>query len=154
MNKDTLIYHGDVKIIVGRDKYRTHNAGENALFNIFARILLNDNNYYPARTELPTNLDIRKISGESVVHNQLVMTREIISTSEPYKCRITTAIRSNNLNLKSAQDCDLCLLDGSSSELSECKVLASVQIDLEVIGQIIDTGRQALIEWDLYVDNT
>lgn len=147
-NSTNLAYYGKVKIRVGRKTYSNYNAGKDRLFELFARFLCGQ---FPNLNELPTYVQvIEKEDGTSILNQPLNITKQFKRDSKGYPVTvITTAINDSNLASSNIPDksYELVLLDGD-----ELAPLASIDIAASILSQIT-SGRQALIEWSLYVTN-
>lgn len=146
-NSTNLAYYGKVKIRVGRKTYSNYNTGKDRLFELFARFLCGQ---FPNLSELPTYIQVMEKEGRSILNQPLNITKQFKRDSKGYPVTvITTAINDSNLpsNVDFTKSYELVLLDGD-----ELRQLASIDIAANILSQIT-SGRQALIEWSLYVTN-
>lgn len=151
MNNGTaLSYIGKVNIKVGKKTYSNYNEGKITLFTLFARLLCG---HKIEGIELPTYIDIIDIKSEhknSILNQKLNITKQYkVGDKLEQKAVITTVINDSNLaNLyeEKTSDHEMVLYDEGMNEL------ASIKIENNVLNQI-SSGRQALIEWSLYITN-
>ena len=157
--KDQLIYHGKVKItILNTDRVSIKtNKGTKKLFNFFARALCDasviSNAEYPASIDLI--YEIKNTDDSVTIDSYLFaprpITRALIQDTEGnLAVRLTGKISKSNMKsepeLIKISRLELRLKDRDGVEL------ASIPVDIADI-EAIDTGRQALIQWDLSVGN-
>lgn len=156
VNGTQLTYYGKVNIKVGKKTYSNYNEGKPKLFELFARFLCGNK---IDNVELPTFINVVRrdtISGES---KQVPIINQILNITKQFKrdasnnqiAVITTSIVDSNLISSATEGTGdskyyLILLNESLDELAE------IQIEESIISQI-STGRQALIEWSLYITN-
>ncbi|MBO5712101.1 MAG: hypothetical protein J6R47_04615 [Acholeplasmatales bacterium] len=153
MNNGTqLSYIGEVKIKVGRKTYSNHNSGTLNLFALFARLLCG---HKIEGTELPAYIDIIDTKAEnqpSILNQMLNITRQYkVGSLLEQKAVITTVINDSNLLEITAErdsEYELVLYNGQTDKTK----LASIKIEASILNQIL-AGRQALIEWSLYITN-
>lgn len=149
-NGTHLNYIGEVKIKTGKATYSNYNEGKIDLFKLFSRMLTTG---IVKDEETPHFINIIDIvnNNQEILNQDLNLTRQYKEESGYPKAVFTSSILYSNLADQVGSylnNYQLVLKDGTS----ERKVLASINLAAEVLQQIT-TGRQALIEWSLYVTN-
>ena len=150
MNKvlDKMIYTGDVKIKTRSHISQIHNEGTANLFELFAQALVGE---VPA-DQLPTFIDLRTEQNETLLNDLIPIYKQRRQTT----CVINAAIKQSNLadhsNVTDNSTFYLHLLSNNSPSNLAKRTLAKLTVKGSLINQI-NSGRQALIEWNLYVGN-
>lgn len=154
-NSIGLTYHGKVNIKVGKKTYSNFNQGTNFLFKQFVQFLCE---YDIAKVNLPSYIDVVDITNalnkNSILNQQVNILKEykeILVDEEPIPALvITTAISDVNISMQpdAEHKYELHLYDRDPEQ----HLLASIAIKSDILTQIT-TGRQALIEWYLYITN-
>lgn len=159
VNGTQLTYYGKVNIKVGKKTYSNYNEGKPKLFELFARFLCGNK---IDNVELPTFINVVRRDTISGGPKQVPIINQPLNITKQFKrdaannqtAVITTSIVDTNLTSSATKPAEgstgskyyLILLNESLDELAE------IQIEESIISQI-STGRQALIEWSLYITN-
>ena len=152
MNSTSLTYIGKVDIKIGRKTYSGYNSGNTELFKLLARFLAGETIDPIA---LPSFIKVeRREKGTSdskdIVFSPMVAITQAKQIGTEWATVISTVLTDSNIitdNLVEGFQYDLILYDHSLANK-----LASIEISDYTINQIL-TGRQALIEWSLYITN-
>ena len=150
--KTNLKYNGKVNITVNKKKYKSHNAGADYLFELFARFL---SGYKIDPSSLPRYITIKAESVDggmstTILNNSIMVTTEtVLADNQKYATRITATLVASNIAVDAISDYEnfeLWLLNSDDIRI------ASTEISSTVLEQVVE-GRQAVIEWFLQVDN-
>lgn len=150
-NIDTLQYSGYVNITTTKSKSKIKNKGTTTLFSLFARLLAG---YIVNSAELPKTIMLYSMSSIDSGVRYPALNQEIVVSSayrmiKSHPCAVFTgAISDTNLqNLDVEATYVLELHDGTINQTK----LAEIQVDINILRQV-QSGRQALIEWVMQVN--
>lgn len=149
MNIDLFQYTGTVKISLGETVRTYHNAGTSRLFWLFAQCLADPTQISALNT--PQQVMLKGKNSNNLLVAALYYSikgvyKQVITTDTGYGLKITLTILPSNISNTDLKEFQLFLLDGENTEL------AVIDIDDNLVKQI-STGRQALVEWTLAVNN-
>lgn len=157
MNNSNFIYVGNVKIKVGKKKYNYRNSGTEYLFQTLARCLCG---LFPSIDELPNYLQFRGIKSdgsgsEDLLINPVKVYKDYKDGDKP-QCIVTSTIEKTHLKEldagKSYDNYELQLLNSNKSDAKSFATIAVVN-GAQLLESIIDSGKQAFIEWSLSIGN-
>lgn len=146
-------YTGELVIKTRRKTTRLYNSGTFQLFELFIRALLDDTIEINLK---PKYIDIRDSGNKSILNNPILITKQLkIHPTYGCTCVITGAVKLSNLNSIAAKTgtYNVCLLANNSPANNEKNILATLQMQASTLNNII-SGKQALLEWTLYVNNS
>lgn len=142
-----LEYHGDVKITTSQKKSYYRNNGHQNLFELFTRWLAGISTN---ANDLPKYIIIRDgEADDNVLSRKIDILTKEVSTFDGIPCTTLIAkIDDTDLYTKPNIGSDIYLFLYNNYD----QQLASVEINSDIISELI-TGRQALVEWYLYITN-
>ena len=149
MNIDLFQYTGTVKVSLGKTVRTYHNAGTPQLFRLFATCLEDPTKITTLNTPQQVMLKGKNENNllvDALYYSIKGLYKQVITTNTGYGLKITLTILPSNISNIDLKEFQLSLLDGENMEL------AVIDIDDNLVKQI-STGRQALVEWILAVNN-